>query len=188
MKDSKEKGGERIAQPVTAVYPGTFDPPTNGHLDVIERGARLFSHLIVGVANNPEKGPLFSVEERLTMLRRLTAGFANVEIAAFSGLTVEFCRKRGAKVILRGIRTFSDFEYEFQMALTNRSLASEIETLFVMPSETYSYLSSSMVKEAVALGGDLSRFVPETVLDCLVRKYGRMRPTASDGRADVRPE
>jgi len=158
---------------VVAVYPGTFDPPTKGHLDVIRRGARLFDRLIVAVAVNPEKEPLFSEEERLTMLRQLTRGIRNVEVASFRGLTVDFCRKRGAKVILRGIRTFSDFEYEFQMALTNRVLAPEVETLFVMPSEEFSYLSSSMVKEAVALGGDLSRFVPKVVLRCLKRKLGQ---------------
>jgi len=138
---------------VVAVYPGTFDPPTKGHLDVIRRGARLFERLIVAVAINPEKEPLFSEDERLTMLRQLTKGIHNVEVASFRGLTVDFCRKRGASVILRGIRTFSDFEYEFQMALTNRVLAPDVETLFVMPSEEFSYLSSSMVKEAVALGG-----------------------------------
>lgn len=158
---------------VKAVYPGTFDPPTKGHLDVIQRGARLFDHLIVAVAVNTEKRPLFSKEERIEMLRRLTTNIKNVSITSFSGLTVEFCRKKNAKVILRGIRTFSDFEYEFQMALTNRALAPEIETLFLMPSEEYSYLSSSMVKEAVALGGDLSRFVPDVVLKCLKRKLGQ---------------
>ena len=157
---------------ITAVYPGTFDPPTKGHLDVIRRGARLFSHLIVAVAVNPEKRPLFTEEERLTMLRELTADLENVCVASFRGLTVDFCRKNNAQVILRGIRTYSDFEREFQMALTNRVLAPEVETLFVMPSEEFSYLSSSMVKEAVAMGGDLRRFVPDIVLRCLRRKLG----------------
>ena len=171
-----------------AVYPGSFDPVTNGHLDIIARGARIFDRLIVAVAVNFEKQGLFSIPERVEFLKAHTAGFDNVEVDSFEGLVVDYVRSRGARIILRGLRTISDFEYEFQMALTNRSLASEIETLFVMPSETYSYLSSSMVKEAVALGGDLSRFVPETVLDCLVHKYSKRNPTASDGRADVRPE
>ena len=153
-----------------AVYPGTFDPVTNGHLDVIKRGARLFDRLIVAVARNPDKSPLFTVEERIRMIKELTKDMPNVCVEHFNGLTVEFCRSKGACTILRSIRTFSDFEYEFQMALTNRSLAPDIETVFVMPSEEDSYLSSSMVKQAVSLGGDLSRFIPDVVLKCLKAK------------------
>jgi pantetheine-phosphate adenylyltransferase len=154
----------------TAVYPGTFDPPTNGHLDVIRRAAKLFDKLIVAIAENPDKKPLFTIEERTKMIKELTENLPNVEVIAFNGLTVELCRQKNSSCIVRGIRTFSDYEYEFQMALTNRSLAPEIETIFIMPSEEFSFLSSSMVKQAVSLGGDLSQFIPQNVLHCLKRK------------------
>jgi pantetheine-phosphate adenylyltransferase len=153
-----------------AVYPGTFDPVTNGHLDVIERGRRIFDQLIVAVTDNPAKKPLFSKDERLEMLRRLTARMDNVSVEAFDGLAVEFVRAKGSKVILRGIRTISDFEYEFQMALTNRAIAPEIETVFVMTCEKYSYFSSHLIKEGASLGADVSHFVPAEVERMLKRK------------------
>ncbi len=153
-----------------AIYPGSFDPITNGHLDVIRRGAKLFDHLTVAVAENPKKTSLFTPRERKTMIKELTKDLPNVDAVIFGGLIVNLAKDLKAEAILRGIRTFSDYEYEFQMALTNRSLAPEIETVFVMPSEDFSFLSSSMVKQAVALGGDLSRFVPKIVLTCLKRK------------------
>ena len=153
-----------------AVYPGSFDPVTHGHLDVIERGSKLFDKLTIAVSVNPSKTYLFEPEERKTMIDKLVEKLPNVDVIISDELIVNLARRLSANFLLRGIRTFSDFEYEFQMALTNRSLAPEIETVFVMPSEDYSFLSSSMVKQAVALGGDLSRFVPENVLACLKRK------------------
>ena len=149
---------------VTAIYPGTFDPPTNGHVDLIQRGAKLFDHLTVAILNNPEKDPLFTVEERVEMLKEVTGGLANVSIATFEGLTVEFARKQGAAAILRGIRAISDYEYEFQMALMNRRLAPEIETVFLQPAGRYSFVSSRMVKEVFSLGGDVTGLLPPNVL------------------------
>ena len=147
----------------TAVYPGSFDPVTNGHLDVIERGSKLFDKVIVGVLHNSAKSPLFSVEERVNILKEATAHLNNVEIVAFSGLSVEFARKCGAKVIIRGLRAITDFEYELQMAQTNRVLAPDIDTMFLTTSLEYAYLSSTTVKEVAAFGGDISKFVPEFV-------------------------
>lgn len=153
-----------------AIYPGSFDPITRGHLDVLTRGSKLFDHLTIAVSVNPNKDYLFTPEERKTMIDELVKDLSNVDVVISDELIVNMARRCKAGFMLRGIRTFSDYEYEFQMALTNRSLAPEIETVFVMPSEDYSFLSSSMVKQAVALGGDLSRFVPENVLSCLKRK------------------
>ena len=153
-----------------AIYPGSFDPITHGHMDVIRRGSKLFDHLTVAVSVNPSKEYLFTPEERKIMIDELIKDLDNVDVIITDKLVVELARTVGATFLLRGIRTFSDFEYEFQMAFTNRSLAPEIETVFVAPSEDFSFLSSSMVKQAVALGGDLSRFVPENVLSCLKRK------------------
>ena len=130
---------------VTAIYPGTFDPPTNGHIDLIQRGAKLFEHLIVAILVNPTKDPLFTVEERVEMLKESTAGLSNVSVATFDGLTVEFARQQGASAVLRGIRAISDYEYEFQMALMNRRLAPEIETVFLQPAGRYSFVSSRML-------------------------------------------
>lgn len=146
-----------------AIYPGTFDPVTNGHLDLIERGAALFDELIVAVANNLEKTPLFTVEERMGMIEGLVGDFPNVTVDSFRGLAVDYVRKRGYAVILRGLRTISDFEYEYQMALTNRSFANDVETVFVMPSQKYAFISSRLIKEAVALGGRVQEFVPKSV-------------------------
>ncbi len=150
-----------------AVYPGSFDPPTHGHVDLIHRGSRLFDELVVAVATNSEKAPLFTVDERRGMLVELTRPIVNVRIDSFEGLVVDFVRRQKCSVILRGLRTVSDFEYEYQMALTNRSLAREVDTVFVMPNEKWSYVSSRLIKEAVALGGDVSAFVPPLVLKLL---------------------
>lgn len=159
--------------PAAAVYPGTFDPLTNGHLDIIRRGAKLFDRLTVAVAVNLEKTPLFTKEERLEMLRAEVEGLKNVDVDAFDGLIVEFARKVGARVILRGIRTFSDFEYEFGMALTNRKLADDVETAFIMPSVEWSYTSSRLVKEAASMGADVSHFMPPRVYKALVERIPR---------------
>jgi pantetheine-phosphate adenylyltransferase len=150
--------------PVKALYPGTFDPPTNGHADLIQRGSKLFDHLIVAVLVNPVKDPLFTVEERVEMLKELTAEIGNVSVATFDGLMVEFARRQGASAVLRGIRAISDYEYEFQMALMNRRLAPEIETVFLQPAGRYSFVSSRMVKEVFSFGGDISGLVPTNVV------------------------
>jgi len=147
-----------------ALYPGTFDPPTNGHVDLIQRGAKLFEHLTVAILNNPVKNPLFTVEERVEMLREVTASLPNVSISTFDGLMVEFARQQGATAVLRGIRAISDYEYEFQMALMNRRLAPEIETVFLQPAGRYSFVSSRMLKEVFSFGGDVSGLVPPNVL------------------------
>jgi pantetheine-phosphate adenylyltransferase len=150
--------------PVKALYPGTFDPPTNGHVDLIQRGAKLFDHLTVAILVNPVKNPLFTVEERVEMLKEATAGIGHVSVATFEGMMVEFARQQGASAVLRGIRAISDYEYEFQMALMNRRLAPEIETVFLQPAGRYSFVSSRMVKEVFSFGGDVSGLVPPNVL------------------------
>jgi len=150
--------------PVKALYPGSFDPPTNGHVDLIQRGSRLFDHLVVAILKNSTKDPLFTVEERVEMLRESTADLANVSIATFNGLMVDFARQQGATAVLRGIRAISDYEYEFQMALMNRRLAPEIETVFLQPAGRYSFVSSRLVKEVFSLGGDVTGLLPPIVL------------------------
>jgi pantetheine-phosphate adenylyltransferase len=147
---------------VKALYPGTFDPPTNGHVDLITRGSKLFDQLTVLV--NPVKNPLFSVEERVEMLKEVTGSIENVSIATFNGLMVEFARQQGVSAVLRGIRAISDYEYEFQMALMNRRLAPEVETVFLQPAGRYSFISSRMLKEVFSLGGDVTGLVPPNVL------------------------
>lgn len=149
---------------VKALFPGTFDPPTNGHVDLIQRGARLFGHLTVAILNNPGKNPLFSVAERVEMLEEVTHSIENVSVATFDGLMVDFARREGASAVLRGIRAISDYEYEFQMALMNRRLAPEIETVFLQPAGRYSYISSRMLKEVASFGGDVTGLVPPNVL------------------------
>jgi pantetheine-phosphate adenylyltransferase len=146
-----------------AIYPGSFDPVTNGHLDLIERGEKMFDLLIVAVLRNAEKEPLFSVSERVEMLREVTKQWTSVEIDVFDGLLVDYARKRGAGVILRGIRAVSDYEYELQMALMNRKLEPRLETVFMLPGLTYSYLSSKLVREIAQLGASLKGLVPEVV-------------------------
>ena len=153
-----------------AVYAGTFDPMTFGHLDVAARAAHVFEHLTLAVAEDPRKTLLFSVEERLELARTSVAGLDNVEVVPFGGLLVNWARNRGIHTLIRGLRAFSDFEYEFQMALTNRKLAPDIETMFLMPNEDFSYVSSSMVREIAALGGDVGKFVPAAVAAALKRK------------------
>jgi pantetheine-phosphate adenylyltransferase len=153
-----------------AIYPGTFDPVTYGHIDLIKRAQEIFSEVIVAVALNPHKKPLFSLKERLEMLKRATADLKGIEIVGFDGLVVDFARKNKAKVLIRGLRMISDFEYEFQMALTNRKLAPDIETTFLMPQESYSYLSAKLLKEAASLGADLNSFVPDFVEKALKAK------------------
>ena len=150
--------------PVNAIYPGTFDPPTNGHLDLIQRGARLFDRLTVAILVNPVKNPLFTVEERVEMMEEVTYSLGNVSVATFDGLMVEFARQQGASAVLRGIRAISDYEHEFQMALMNRRLAPEIETVFLQPAGRYSFVSSRMVKEVFSFGGDITGLVPPNVL------------------------
>jgi pantetheine-phosphate adenylyltransferase len=150
--------------PVKALYPGTFDPPTNGHLDLIQRGAKIFDSLTVAILVNPVKNPLFTVEERVEMLQEVTSALGNVTVATFDGLMVGFARQQGATAVLRGIRAISDYEYEFQMALMNRRLAPEIETVFLQPAGRYSFVSSRMVKEVFSFGGDVTGLVPPNVL------------------------
>jgi pantetheine-phosphate adenylyltransferase len=146
-----------------AVYPGTFDPLTNGHVDIIERGARLFDRIIVAILVNAEKAPLFSMAERVDIARKVFKDHANVEVDTFDGLLVDYVARRHANVLVRGLRAVSDFEYEFQMALMNRRLNPAIETVFMMPAEQYSYISSRLIKEVFALGGRVHGLVPELV-------------------------
>jgi len=154
-----------------AIYPGSFDPITNGHLDVLSRAARLFDEVIMAVAINQSKQVLFSVEERVELLKTACQHLPNVRVASFNGLLVDFARQSEAKAVIRGLRAVSDFEFEFQMALMNRSLEPELEALFLMPSEEYSYISSRMVKEVARLGGEVSRFVPKCVEDALKARF-----------------
>ena len=156
-----------------AVYPGTFDPVTYGHIDLIQRACQIFDEVIVAVAHNPGKAPLFTVEERVHLLRRATRSLSRVTIDHFDSLAVDYVRRKGARVMLRGLRMLSDFEYEFQMALTNRKLSNRVETIFMMPSESYAYLSARLIKEAGALGANLSPFVPPFVAAVLRRKLAR---------------
>ncbi len=162
---------------VIAIYPGTFDPVTHGHTDLIERGARLFDRIIVGVASNPSpsKRPAFTMDERLAFIRTALAGVPNVEVASFNTLLVDFVREREAQVILRGLRAVSDFEYEFQLASMNRQLRPGVETVFLTPSEQYAFISSSLVREVAALGGDVSRFVHPDVAAALTERVRRKR-------------
>ena len=156
-----------------AIYPGSFDPVTYGHIDLIERASAIFDRLIVAIARNQEKKTLFNVAERRLLLEQATKKFSNVVIDDFKGLLVNYALKKEAKVIVRGLRAISDFEFEFQMALTNRSLAGKVETLFLMPNERYAYFSSRILKEIVALGGDAKHFVPSYVEEKLKTKLNR---------------
>jgi pantetheine-phosphate adenylyltransferase len=148
---------------IKAIYPGSFDPPTNGHLDLIERGSKIFDELVVAILRNPEKDPLFSLADRRKMLEAMTTDFENVSVDTFDGLTVDYALEVEATAILRGIRAVSDYEYELQMALMNRKLQPSLETVFMMPAEKYSYLSSRLVREVAHLGGEIDCLVPEAV-------------------------
>lgn len=156
-----------------AVYPGSFDPITNGHADIVERSKALFSRVVVAVLENPQKTPLFSTEERLEMLDALYADDERVDVQAFDGLLVHLAERIGARAIIRGLRAPTELEYELQMALMNRRLAEEVETLFMVPNETYTFVSSSLVKEVCSLGGSISGLVPEAVEKLLEIKLGR---------------
>jgi pantetheine-phosphate adenylyltransferase len=155
---------------VIAVYPGTFDPITNGHSDLVQRASRLFDQVIVAVSASGHKRPAFSLEQRIDLARVALAGIDNIEVCGFDGLLASFMRGRGAKVILRGLRAVSDFEYEFQLASMNRRLVPEVETLFLTPAEQYAFISSSLVREVAILGGDVSEFVHQCVADALNRR------------------
>lgn len=157
---------------IRAIYPGSFDPVTLGHLDIIQRAARNCDELIVGVLNNKSKSPLFTVEERVAMLKDVVRNIPNVRIMAFSVLLVDFAREQGAHCIIRGLRAITDFEYELQMAQTNSILNKEIDTMFLTASNDYSYLSSTTVKEIASFGGDIKQFVPREVCDKVYEKYG----------------
>ena len=157
-----------------AIYPGSFDPLTNGHVDIIQRGSRLFDRIVVAILLNVEKSPLFTVAERVDIAREVFQGNPNVEVDTFEGLLVDYARRKRAGVIVRGLRAISDFEYEMQMALMNRNLNPEVETVFMMPAEPYTYVSSRLVKEVAALGGSVSNLVPRLVEDRLrQKKHGR---------------
>jgi pantetheine-phosphate adenylyltransferase len=157
-----------------AIYPGSFDPLTNGHVDIIQRGARLFDRIVVAILLNVEKSPLFTVDERVEIAREVFANNTSVEVDTFDGLLVDYARRKRAGVIVRGLRAISDFEYEMQMALMNRHLNPEVETVFMMPAEPYTYVSSRLVKEVAALGGSISNLVPRVVEDRLrEKKHGR---------------
>ena len=154
-----------------AVYPGSFDPITNGHLDIIERASKIFDKVIVGVLNNKNKQPRFTSEERVMLIRKVTGHLQNVETASFNGLLVDFAKEHSASVIIKGLRTVNDFEYEFQMALLNKTLDNECETMFMMTNSKYSYISSSMVNELAGYKGDLAGLVPSEIIQYIKDKY-----------------
>ncbi|MBI4418717.1 MAG: pantetheine-phosphate adenylyltransferase [Ignavibacteriales bacterium] len=160
-----------------AIYPGTFDPITNGHLDILDRAVKLFDKVIITIARNPSKDPLFSEEERLDMIREAVKHYSNVEVDSFEGLLVEYARSKKASAIVRGLRAISDFEYELQMALMNRKLDGTVETVFLMPNEKYTYLNSSIVREISRYGGDVSEFVPPMVRVSLDREKRMKKST-----------
>ena len=165
-------GMQRDHAPCLAVYPGSFDPLTNGHVDIIRRGARLFERIVIALLVNQDKASLFSLAERAAMARAVFTGQPNVEVDTFDGLLVDYARRRRASVIVRGLRAISDFEYEMQMALMNRRLSEELETVFMMPAEPYTYVSSRLVKEVFALGGSVAGLVPEVVEARLAARRG----------------
>jgi pantetheine-phosphate adenylyltransferase len=166
--------------PETSVlYPGSFDPITNGHVDIIERGLRVFGRIVVAVLENPKKAPLFTTKERVRMIQDIFASKKEVEVRAFDGLLVDFARARGTRVVMRGLRAISDFEYEFQMALMNRNLAPDIETFFMMPNVNYSFLSSNLVREVAALGGSVEGLVPGPVARKLRDKINKSKKVQS---------
>jgi len=155
---------------LTAIYPGTFDPITNGHIDLVARASRLFDRIIVAVAINPSKSPIFSIDQRVDLAEQGLLGINNIEVCGFNGLLVDVAHQYGASVIIRGLRAVSDFEHEFQLASMNRKMAADVETVFLTPAEQYSYISSSLVREIALLGGDVSAFVPANVAAALKSK------------------
>lgn len=159
----------------TAVYPGSFDPPTNGHLDIIKRAAKIYDHIVVGVLDNLNKKPLFTAQERAEMLKTAAADIPNVSVDIFDGLLVDFVKLKGADVVVKGLRTVADFEYEFQMALLNKALDSNCETVFMMTDTKYSYISSSMVKDVAKLSGDLTGLVPSGIIEPVKNKCKILR-------------
>jgi len=167
---------------IKAIYPGSFDPLTNGHLDLIERGSKIFHELVVAILKNSEKEPLFDAAERREMLTEATSRWPNVRVDTFSGLLVDYVVKQKANAVLRGIRAISDYEYELQMALMNRKLNSSVETIFMMPAEAYSYLSSRLVKEVFRLGGSVRGLVPPNVEERLQKKFGPAASAANQGK------
>jgi pantetheine-phosphate adenylyltransferase len=160
---------------VRAVYPGSFDPVTNGHLDIIDRASKVFNHLIVAVLENPRKNALFSMEERVKMLKRIIKPYNNVEIDFYQGLLVDYAQKNNVAIIIKGLRAISDFEFEFQMALINRKLNSNVETMFMMTNNKYSFISSSLVKEVASYGGDISELVPPQVHEMIIDRIANYR-------------
>jgi len=159
---------------IGAMYPGTFDPVTNGHLDLVRRAAKLFDRVVVAVAASPNKTPMFTLEERIGMARTALADAPNITVDGYAGLTVDYVRQHGLRVIIRGLRAVSDFEYEFQLATMNRHLRSEVETIFLTPAEEYTFVSSTFVREIGVLGGDISPFVPPGVASALARKRAQL--------------
>jgi pantetheine-phosphate adenylyltransferase len=160
-----------MADPAPALYPGSFDPITNGHLDVIERAARLFDHVLVAVADNNAKNALFSTEDRVSLIRQSVSALPNVQVTSFKGLLVDFAAASGARVVVRGLRAVTDFEYEFQMALMNKTLRPDLETIFLASREVFTYVSSRVIKEVARLGGDVTRMVPAPVASALAAKF-----------------
>jgi len=167
----KKNNGQRALRSAVAVYPGTFDPVTNGHLDIIKRGLQIFQSLTVAVARSSKKSPLFDIDERVKMMEAATSSYKNVSVEPFTGLLTDYMREHGGKAIIRGLRAISDFEYEFQMAMMNRKLNDEVDTVFLMPSEEYFFLTSTLVKEVAGYGGDIKSLVPKQVLGHLQRKF-----------------
>ncbi len=159
--------------PVGAMYPGTFDPITNGHYELVRRAARIFDRVVVAIASSPHKAPVFSLEERLSLARQVLADVANVTVDGYSGLTVEYANAHQLQVVIRGLRAVSDFEYEFQLASMNRHLQTDVETVFMTPSERYTFVSSTLVREVASLGGDVTAFVHPSVAKALQRRFGK---------------
>ncbi|MSQ92550.1 MAG: pantetheine-phosphate adenylyltransferase [Gammaproteobacteria bacterium] len=161
-----------------AVYPGTFDPVTNGHEDLVRRAAGIFDRVVVGIAANPYKAPLFSLDERVELARRVVGDLSNVTVVGYAGLTVDFAREQGSQIVIRGLRAVSDFEFEFQLANMSRHLAPDVDYVFLTPQEQFTFISSTMVREIAMLGGDISHFVDPIVVQALTRRRAEMRPSA----------
>ena len=172
----KKNKGQGVLRSAYAVYPGTFDPVTNGHIDIIERGLQIFQGLTVAVARSSKKSPLFDIDERVKMMEEAISSYKNVSVEPFTGLLTDYMREHGGKAIIRGLRAISDFEYEFQMAMMNRKLNDQVDTIFLMPSEEYFFLTSTLVKEVAGYGGDIQSLVPKKVLDHLRKKFAGGKP------------